>query len=126
MDSLKAELLFMMKSMQYKTTPSTPEFDIINGVCNALNVDYESLKSKNRSNENAEARFIIFQLLREHIPLKFKAIGALFNRDHSTVMYGVETFCDLFEVKNKIFMAKLKKVEDELPGMEFFNPNKYA
>jgi len=126
MDNLKAELLFMMKSMQYSSTPVTPEFEIINGVCNALQVDYHDLKSRNRSNENAEARFIIFQLLRQHTHLSFKAIGELFNRDHSTAMYGVETFSDLVDGKNKAFLAKLRKVEDELPGMDFFTPDKYV
>lgn len=126
MDALKQELLFMMKALQYSVTPVTPEFEIINGVCNALQVDYDSLKSKNRSNENTEARFIIFQLLREHTVLSFKAIGGLFNRDHSTAMYGVEIFRDLVDGKNKKFLAKLQKVESELPGMDFFNPDKYG
>jgi len=125
MDALKLELVTMMKALAV-TTPATPETDIINAVCNALDVHFESLAGKNRSNENAEARFIIFQLLRLHTKLSFKQIGKLFNRDHSTVMYGVETFSDLVGGRNKAFMAKLQKVEAELPGMDFFNPDKYG
>lgn len=126
MDALKQDLLNTMKAMQYLTTPVTPEFEIINGVCNALQVDYDSLKGKNRNNENTEARFIIFKLLREHTVLSFKAIGGLFNRDHSTVIYGVETFKNLVDTKNKKFLQKLQNVEKELPGMDFFNPDKYG
>ncbi|WP_158674017.1 helix-turn-helix domain-containing protein [Pedobacter sp. KBW01] len=125
MEELKAELLHMMQAIQYKPTPPTPEDEIIQGVCNALEVDYESLASKNRSDENVEARFIIFKLLREHTDLSLKSVGALFNRDHSTVTYGVSEFCDLFEIKDKLFMRKLEKVAEELPGMAFFNPKRY-
>lgn len=123
---LQRELLLMMKSIQYSPTPPTPEFEIINSVCNALCVDYESLASRNRCNINVEARFIIFQLLSLNTPLKYKEIGRLFNRDHSTVTYGITTFNDLIESKNKPFLAKVHSVEDELPGMDFFNPDKYG
>lgn len=75
---LQRELLMMMKALQYSPIPATPEFDIINSVCNALEVDYESVSSKNRSNENSFARFIIFQLLRQHTALSYKQIGKLF------------------------------------------------
>lgn len=124
LEALKAELLLTMKAIAI-STPITPEDEIIRCVCKVLEVDTADLVTPNRCEEYADARFIIFQLLREHTQLSFKRIGQLFNRDYSTVLYGVKKFKELYDSNHKPFLSKLKKVTDEL-GMDFFNPDKYG
>ncbi|SUJ26383.1 Chromosomal replication initiator protein DnaA [Sphingobacterium spiritivorum] len=93
------------------TKETIPAQEIINATCKALRVSFELLKSPNRGNEAAEARFIIFHLLREYTDLSYPKIAEKFNRDHSTVMYGVETFKTLVEGRNKKFMEKIERVK---------------
>lgn len=89
---------------------STSDADnIILAICVELKVDKADLVSKKRDRHLADARFIAFHLLRIS-GYKYKDIGALFNRDYSTVIHGVKIFNDLMEInksfKRKVYMVK--------------------
>ncbi len=69
---------------------------IIHGVCQELEVSEEQLKSKSRKRPIAEARFITSKLLRTKKKLPLKAIGRQLKRDHSTIIYHLNTFGNLY------------------------------
>ena len=89
---------------------------IIAAVCKALEVEEADLKTTAKPNVNAEARQILFKLLRNE-GLKLKVIANMFNRDHSTVMYNIETYQEKVDAKDKLFSFKLHAVKKELEGI---------
>lgn len=125
LENLKNELLLTMNAMA-SGRPQQCEDEIINAVCSALKVDYIDLTTGNRSDENAEARYIIFKLLKEHTPLRYKHIAVLFNRDCSTVVHGVRRFRELYESRDKRFLGKIGKVSVQLPGIDLIERNAYG
>ncbi|WP_285011286.1 helix-turn-helix domain-containing protein [Pedobacter faecalis] len=83
---------------------------IIEIVCEVLKLDRERLLSPLRSREYSEPRFIaIGMIIKTNPKMPLKAIGRLFNRDHSTVIYARETFYDLYG-RDKAFTAKVDQV----------------
>lgn len=112
---LNKELLLLMHSMQNQAAPVTPAEEIINAVCEVLEVDYDHVMSKNRNKDNVEARFIIFHILKNNVKLTLKQIAELIGgKHHTTVLYGLESFDDLLLIRDKVFLKKLQKVQAEL------------
>ncbi len=100
---------------------STANEDIaILTVCKALEVPIEATKSKSRLKELVEARMMLyFYFIEEGV--KLKTIGAKFsNRDHSTVINGINDFKDLL-FKDKGIQRKAKVVKAALAesGLKF-------
>ena len=62
---------------------------IICRVCEFYKVDIEDLFSKNRKKDVAFARHVCMYILKDRNGLSLSRIARLFNRDHTSVLYGV-------------------------------------
>lgn len=58
-------------------------------VCEALGVTPDALRSKCRKRELAECRFWIWYFSRMYTRMSLIKMGAEYQRDHSTVIYGL-------------------------------------
>lgn len=78
----------------------TNDFDtIVAAVCIAMRIDKSELLSQSRKKHHSWGRFICYYLLRNTTKMSLKDIGYLFGgRDHTTVIYGLQTFQDLNKV----------------------------
>mgnify|MGYP003413271631 CR=1 FL=1 len=89
---------------------------LFKAIFKALNVTKEQIQSKTRKSEIVTARYIFIGLQKElgqYLPLK--EIGKLVGgRDHSTVIYAIDTFNDMVETKNIAFNIALNKVRKEI------------
>lgn len=70
-------------------------------VCQHFNVDPGKLGLKTRKSEVVEARHFIFLFMRANTTLSLKAIGQRYNRDHTTVMAGIDRIRDLMDTENE-------------------------
>lgn len=64
---------------------------ILMSVSKAYGVSVEDIKSKKKTNSIANARHIAIYVIKKLTDLTLKEIGAIFNRDHSTVSSSLET-----------------------------------
>ena len=62
---------------------------IISRVCELYKVDIEDIFSRNRKKECAFARHLCMYILKERNGLSLSRIATLFNRDHTSVLYGI-------------------------------------
>ena len=91
---------------------------IINRVCKATGFSYDILKSKNRSIDIRTARqYAIGRIHKEVYGMGYslKAIGQLFDRDHSTVLHTVKAINELKDVHDFLF-TQINKRYEELEG----------
>lgn len=79
---------------------------IIETVCKFYNIKKEDMLARKRTKNIAEARQIAMYLITEMINIPLEAVGNIFGKDHSTVIYA----------KNKVLedMAKSKKLEVQI------------
>ena len=88
---------------------------IINRVCKATGFSYDILKSKNRSIDIRTARqYAIWRIHKEVYGMGYslKAIGQLFERDHSTVLHTVKVISELKDVHDFLFVQINKRYEE--------------
>ena len=88
---------------------------IINRVCKATGFSYDILKSKNRSIDIRTARqYAIWRIHKEVYGMGYslKAIGQLFERDHSTVLHTVKAINELKDVHDFLFTQINKRYEE--------------
>jgi len=88
---------------------------IINRVCKATGFSYDILKSKNRSIDIRTARqYAIWRIHKEVYGMGYslKAIGQLFDRDHSTVLHTVKVINELKDVHDFLFIQINKRYEE--------------
>lgn len=78
--------------MKHKELIRDPKVDkIIKSVFDYFNFDLFLLEDSLKTNEVVMAKYICFKLLKEQFHLSSTKIGRIFNRDHSTVLYGIKT-----------------------------------
>lgn len=97
------------------TTESTILFNVIQ---NELGVN---IMSKNRSRNIVDGRLICARILRDR-GYSLTSIGKSMSRDHSTIMYYLDTIHDLLSVDveiNKKHMACLKSFNDLIPKEDY-------
>lgn len=83
--------------------------EIIQAVCNALEVTKDDLIGITRKRPVVIARQIAIGLIRKYNPeAKLVNIGKLFNRDHSTIIYSQRTFDDLNGIDKQFTQDVLK------------------
>ncbi len=63
---------------------------ILAEVAKAYGLNQETLTGKSRKKIHTRPRNVAMYLCRRHTDASFKTIGGVFNRDHATVMYGVD------------------------------------
>jgi chromosomal replication initiator protein len=76
----------------------TPD-KIINAVSNHYKLNADKLKSTSRVKEFTHARYVIFYFLRKFANMTLKSAGLLFNRDHTTVIHGLETLQNIIDTE---------------------------
>lgn len=81
--------------VKFGVSVSSPK-DILDVCCEVLSQKREDVISKSRKRPIVECRQIAMGLIRLNSSLALTKIGAMFNRDHSTVIYACETFNDLY------------------------------
>jgi chromosomal replication initiator protein len=83
--NLAAEVIGQMKVNQSRITPER----IRKEVAHAYGMEVAVLTGKSRRKAVTKPRNLAMFLCRRHTDASYAAIGNLFNRDHATVMYGV-------------------------------------
>lgn len=71
---------------------------VFEAVCEVTNHPLDRIKSETKTNELVYARYFAYKLIKEHLKYTVVAIGKIFNRDHSTIVVGLQTFEDLCSV----------------------------
>lgn len=87
--------------------------------CTALSIDYKSLLGRDLSRPITEYRQLIYILLRQKRKLTYENVAVVFQRDHSTIVYGVQhikgllSYCELTQKRYKklhhIFLTHFNK-----------------
>ncbi|MDD4796416.1 MAG: chromosomal replication initiator protein DnaA [Eubacteriales bacterium] len=93
---------------------ATPE-TIINAVSERFGVNIAELKGKSKQKEIASVRQIAMYLTRELTDLSLPRIGDLFDRDHTTVLYGWRTISNRAAEDHEL-RSLLADMRDELIG----------
>lgn len=88
---------------------------IIKKVAQFFKVEIEDLKGLVRTRELVEPRQIIMFILTKHSKLSLKLIGELFNRDHTTALYGRNN------VENMLITEKEFRFKFQMCIEEVFN-----
>lgn len=81
---------------------NSSEQKIILCVTNYFKIPFEELKTKSRRRENVYARQFIMYFLSTATRVSLKNIGAMFNRDHTTVLYAREAIKDLISIDENV------------------------
>ena len=87
---------------------------VLNAVETVTGVSTETMISSVRTREASEARQHCFQLMRRHLQMTFVGIAKVFDRDHSTVIYGLETFDALYKTDKRY-----REVHDQIAKLLF-------
>jgi len=76
------------------------------------------LDTKNRSQIKCYQRYFLYKYLRNN-GFTLEEIGKLFNRNHDTVIHGINTFCNLLYSKNKDFVIIVNNFHNELDKKKY-------
>lgn len=63
-------------------------------------IEQDDLASKSQKQKHVHRRHYLFYLLRERVGMTLEAIGELFNRDHATVIHGINIYKSREEMKD--------------------------
>ena len=88
---------------------------ILTAVSKSYGVSIEDLKSKKKTENIANARHTSIFIIRKMTNLSLKEIGAVFGRDHSTVLSSLNKVETNIKTKNKAG-AEIKKLIKEIKG----------
>lgn len=87
--------LRLLEITKIENTNTTMDY-ILNSVSCCFKTAPEEIKSANRNHDLVKMRTLAINLIRVREPrLPLKAIGAYFNRDHSTIIYNLNLYNDL-------------------------------
>ena len=76
------------------------------------------LDTKNRAQIKCYQRYFLYKYLRNN-GYTLEEIGKLFNRNHDTVIHGINTFCNLLYSKNKDFVIIVNNFHNELDKKKY-------
>ena len=76
-------------------------------------IDKYNLRIKNRSEDIAYKRFYLFYLLTK-TGMGCKAVGEAFNKDHSTILYGVKQHKKWYKLKDERYMNAIEPLMNEM------------
>ena len=85
-------------------------FDVIDIVCQTLNINVSDIYSKTRKRNISEARQICMYLVYNECLLSLHQVGRIFNRDHSTIIHGRRNIANWLRYEDD-FKKKFTKVE---------------
>jgi len=87
---------------------------IIFVVCNVMGINQEELVSSSRKRKLSIARCIISYFLRKNTSLTLLEIGRMLGgRDHSTILYQVQMYKDLYDT-DKSFRSLADKIRSRI------------
>lgn len=88
---------------------------IMDAVCTYFQLTEEELKSSRRTRVLSDARTFAIYFIKKHLPkVTYKKLGEMFgNRDHSTMMYALDKFDELYNNDN-IFRLDYEKINSRL------------
>ncbi len=100
---------------KYKMPPSLllQSTDIEKIVSKYYDRDIEKLRSKTRHREDVECRQVIMFFLKTCSKMTLTQIGRRFNRDHTTVIYAIQTVYDAIET-NPHFKSQIVYLESKI------------
>lgn len=102
--------------------PDSAILDMIIEICaKAFYLPEATLTHKTREGNAPAARQTIFWLARKYTKMSLKPIGQRLNRDHSTVVHGVDKINDLLDTNDK-HSVTIRYAESELHRMLFNKP----
>ena len=93
-------------------TPQEAIDSIIDDVSQRSGITKAKILSKNRRKEIVAARFACMYLLRKEAFLTLKAIGRLFDRDHTTAIHAVRTAENLLYTNDYLMLKNTGVVLD--------------
>jgi hypothetical protein len=70
-------------------------------------IQQDGLAQKNRKREIVHRRIYLFRKLRED-GHTLKGIGSLFNMNHATILHGLNTYKNLVETNDKLFLHDIE------------------
>ncbi len=85
---------------------------IIKHVCEQMFITYDDLKSRTRKREIVECRQICMWIIKNKTRLSLHAIGAFFDRDHSTVLFSVKNINQFIEIKHTLGARAIELIND--------------
>lgn len=90
--------------------------NIIRAVSICTGISYDDMKSTKRKREIVEARQMAMSVIRKETTVHFHQIAKLFKRDHSTVIYGINTMSDLIETSavHRTMLTAIERTYQEL------------
>lgn len=99
-----------LKNIAEETEDTIDATKIIDIVCKFYNVKKDELLARKRTKNIAEARQIAMYLITEFVNIPLEAVGNIFGKDHSTVIYA----------KNKVIedMKSSKKLEIQINDLK--------
>lgn len=90
---------------------------IINRVCECFKISVGELKSPCRKRHLAMARSVAMSEIRSNTALTLAQIGKLFNRDHSSVIYAIDTHNDLIAFRDKTYTEMVERFNQYNSGL---------
>ena len=96
--------------------------NIINKVAKVCNIKPESIVKKGRHREQVLARNMCFYILHVHYKQKSAQIAPYFKRDRTTVLHGVNTFVNDYEVV-PYYMERYQEVRSKIKIPKFYSQN---
>ena len=86
---------------------------VVRFVCAQIDISERALFSRSQVRSISRPRQLIYWILRHHpsASLSYPVIGEAFDRDHTTIMHGVqllhERLCDGYDAHNAAFLQKI-------------------
>lgn len=96
------------------------EVDIIKIVCEVHRIEIYNFLSTMRKREVINARFQMMALLRYQMFYTFEHIGFIFNKDHSSIIHGIDKHSVYYDVESTYknqYNTVLNMIEDKHPGL---------
>lgn len=91
---------------------------IIDTVARITYVPFAEMQGRYRGRAVTEARFMAMYIIRSHCGFTTTKIARLFNRDHSTVIYGLKTTAALLQY-DPAFAQSYRQVTDAIAHDDF-------
>lgn len=91
----------------------TPRY-VLHAVCSALDVTEGQLRSEAKGDNLVDARWIAYHLLFTQAKMKKSDIAEMFCRFRTTIYWGLDSYQERMDIRDKSFAAKVKKVNKEL------------
>ena len=93
------------------------EAKIMDVVEEVTGVSIPRMLSREKTNDTVYARYHCYVMMKKHLPMTLTQIGRAFDRDHSTVINGIEVFKTLYKL-DKQFRIQHDAIAENLRKYE--------